>query len=104
MNMKTIISFRALAVTLLIALTVSYLLCIAADLLLGWTMYQAWAPLLPAFTWPLTFGGFLIGLLWLVGYSLYCAALIAIPYNYFIKRERSTSPNVYDETSPCHCK
>ncbi|MBU4224255.1 MAG: hypothetical protein KKC71_00335 [Chloroflexi bacterium] len=82
--MKATISFRALAVTLLIALVVSYLLCIAGDLLFGWTMYQAWAPLLPGFTWPLTAGGFLIGLLWLVGYSLYAAALIALPYNFLI--------------------
>ncbi len=84
--MKSRISFRALAVTLFIALTVSYALCIAGDLLLGWTMYQAWMPLLPGLTWPLTFGGFLIGLLWLVGYSLYIAALIALPYNYLATR------------------
>ena len=82
--MKATINFRALAVTLLIALVVSYLLCIAGDLLFGWTMYQAWASLLPGFTWPLTMSGFLIGLLWLVGYSLYAAALIAFPYNYLI--------------------
>ncbi len=82
--MKATISFRALAVTLLIALVVSYVLCIAGDLLFGWTMYQAWAPLLPGFTWPLTAGGFLIGLLWLVGYSLYAAVLIALPYNFLI--------------------
>lgn len=84
--MKSTISFRALTVTLLIALTISYLLCIAGDLLFGWTMYQAWQPLLPGFTWSLTIGGFLIGLLWLVGYSLYVAALIAFPYNYFVQR------------------
>jgi hypothetical protein len=84
--MKSKISFRALAITLLITLVVSYVLCIAGDLLFGWAMYQIWTPLLPGFTWPLTFEGFLIGLLWLVGYSLYVAALIAFPYNYFIRR------------------
>jgi hypothetical protein len=84
--MKSKISFRVLAVTLLIALVVSYVLCIVGDLLFGWTMYQVWAPLLPGFTWPLTFAGFLVGLIWLVGYSLYVAALIALPYNYFIRR------------------
>lgn len=82
--MKATISFRALLVTLLITLVVSYVLCIAGDLLFGWRMYQAWAPLLPGFTWPLTASGFLIGLLWLVGYSLYAAALIALPYNFLI--------------------
>ncbi len=87
--MKNTINFRALTITLFIAFVVSYLLCIAGDLLFGWTMYLAWAPLLPGFTWPLTIGGFLIGLLWLVGYSFYTAALIAFPYNYFVQRERT---------------
>jgi len=84
--MKSRIDFRALTITLLIASVVSYVLCIAGDLLFGWTMYQLWIPLLPGFAWLLTFGGFLIGLLWLVGYSLYLAALIAFPYNYFVQR------------------
>lgn len=87
--MKNGINFRALTITLLIAFAASYVLCIAGDLLFDWTMYQAWAPLLPGFTWPLAIGGFLIGLLWLVGYSLYAAALIAFPYNYFVRRERT---------------
>jgi len=87
--MKTTINFRALTITLFLALATSYLLCIAGDLLFGWTMYQAWAPLLPGFTWPMTFGGFVIGLLWLVVYSLYTVALIAFPYNYFVQRGRT---------------
>lgn len=85
--MKGTFSFRALTIALLIALVVSYVLCIAGDLLFGWTMYQAWMPILPGFNWPLTFGGFFIGLVWLVGYSIYMAALIALPYNYFVRRQ-----------------
>ncbi len=85
--MKATISFRALTIALLIALVVSYVLCIAGDLFFGWSMYQAWAPLLPGFSWPLTAGGFAIGLVWLVLYSLYIAALIALPYNYFVRRQ-----------------
>jgi hypothetical protein len=81
------LSFRATAITLLIVLVVSYVLCIAGDLLFGWTMYQAWMPLLPGFTWPLTVRGFLVGLLWLVGYSLYGVALIVLPYNYIVRRQ-----------------
>ena len=84
--MKSRIDFRAMTITLLFASVVSYVLCIAGDLLFGWTMYQLWIPLLPGFTWPLTAVGFLIGLLWLVGYSIYAAALISLPYNYFIRR------------------
>lgn len=83
------ISFRALALTLFIGLLVTYVLCIVADLLTGWMMHQAWAPLLPGFTWPLSLGGLLIGLLWLVFYSVYGAALIAFPYNYFAKGQKA---------------
>lgn len=50
-------------------------------------MFQVWAPLLPGFSWPLTAGGFLIGALWLVGYSVYFAALVVWPYNYFHRGE-----------------
>ncbi|HSM72712.1 MAG TPA: hypothetical protein VK851_14295 [Anaerolineales bacterium] len=85
--MKSRIDLGALTITLLFASVVSYVLCIAGDLLFGWTMYQLWIPLLPGFTWPLTAVGFLIGLLWLVGYSIYAAALVSLPYNYFIRRE-----------------
>lgn len=80
------LNIRALSITLFIALVVSYVLCIAGDLLFGWTMYRVWAPLLPGFTWPLSTGGFLIGLLWLVGYSVYFALLVAIPYNFLLRR------------------
>ena len=85
--MRTSLQFLPVATTLFVALTVSYLLCIAAGLLFGWTMYQVWLPLLPGFTWPLTAVGFLIGLLWMVGYSLYIAALIVFPYNYLTRRQ-----------------
>lgn len=85
--MRPLLSFRAVAITILAAAAISYILCILGDLLFGWTMYETWAPLLPGFAWPLTAGGFLIGLLWLVGYSLYGAALIVFPYNY-LTRER----------------
>ncbi|MFH1186512.1 MAG: hypothetical protein V1755_15990 [Chloroflexota bacterium] len=87
--MKATLSFRALALTLFIALTVSYLLCISADLLFGWPTLKALAPFLPGFTWPLTIGGFLIGLIWIAACSVYSAALIAWPYNYFVQRFRS---------------
>lgn len=80
------LSFRIVSLTLFFVLTTSYVLCILGDVLFGWTMYKVWAPLLPGFTWPLTTAGFLIGLLWLVGYSLYAAALLVLPYNYLMRR------------------
>jgi hypothetical protein len=77
--MKESLSFRTMATTLFVVLAVRYVLCIAAGLLFVWTMYQAWMPLLPGFSWPLTAKGFLVGLLWMVGYSLYGAALWVVP-------------------------
>jgi hypothetical protein len=91
MNKTLTLNFRAVTVSLFIALVVSYIICIVGDLLFGWTMYEVWAPLLPGFTWPLTLSGFSIGLLWLVGYSLYIAVLLVFPYNYFVKRQAPSS-------------
>jgi hypothetical protein len=88
--MKTL-SFRASVIGLLSALVASYLICIAGDLLFGWTMYQVWMPLLPGFTWPLTVSGFSIGLLWLVGYSLYLPIIFVLPYNFILKRSTQNS-------------
>ena len=78
--------FRPIAITIFIGLTVSYLLCIALAQLFSWQMVTVWASLLPGFTWPLTAVSFLIGLLWLVAYSLYIAALIVFPYNYLTRQ------------------
>ncbi|MFQ5410546.1 MAG: hypothetical protein ACE5FI_19220 [Anaerolineales bacterium] len=91
--MNTTLNFRAAAITLLIALAVSYVLCIAGGLLFGWTMYKVWMPLLPGFTWPVTVGGFLLGLLWLVGYSVYAAVLLVWPYNYLVQRQSAPPAN-----------
>ena len=85
--MRQKLDFKAFVIALFIAGLVSYLLCIAGDLLFGWTMYQVWSPLLPGFTWPLSPAGFFIGLIWLVLYSLYGAALIVWPHNLFARRE-----------------
>lgn len=85
--MKASLSFRAVTITLLLALVVSYVLCILGDIFFGWTMYETWMPLLPGFTWPLSASGFLIGLLWIVGYSLYGALLLVLPYNYLLRQQ-----------------
>lgn len=79
--------FRPLTITLFVALFVSCLLCIAAGILFGWTMYETWVPLLAGFPSTLTAVGFLIGLLWLVVYSLYGAALFVFPYNHLTWRK-----------------
>ncbi len=43
-------------------------------------------PLLPGFTWPLTLSGFVVGLLWLMGYSVYGALLLVLPYNALVEK------------------
>jgi hypothetical protein len=85
------LNLKIVSITFALALVFSYLLCIAGDLLFGWTMYETWMPLLPAFTWPLTTSGFVIGLLWLVGYGVYGAALLVLPYNYLYRRSLQVS-------------
>lgn len=87
--MSTRLNFRNVSLTIFIALLVSYLLCIISDLLFGWRMVQVWAPLLPGFTWPVSASGFLLGLIWLAGYSLYAAVVIVLPYNFLIRRQAS---------------
>lgn len=79
-------NFQVVAISLLVALTTSYVLCIAACSLFDWAMYEIWAPLLPGFVWPITAGGFIIGLLWLAIYSLYIPAIFVLPYNFLIQR------------------
>lgn len=81
------LSFRTVTLTLLIALGVSYLLCLAGDALLGWQMYRLWEMLLPGFTWPLTLGSFILGLVWVVAYSVYGALILVLPYNYLAHRQ-----------------
>lgn len=85
--MSAKLDFRAFSIALFITSLVSYILCIAGDLWLDWTMYQVWMPLMPGFTWPLTPSGFTIGLLWLIAYSFFGAALIVLPYNLFVRNE-----------------
>ncbi|HET6443868.1 MAG TPA: hypothetical protein VFI27_04740, partial [candidate division Zixibacteria bacterium] len=80
------ISFRPVVITFFVASVTSYVICILGGVLFDWTMYEIWAPLLPGFTWPLTTLGFFTGLIWLVGYSLYVAALLVLPYNYLMRR------------------
>lgn len=85
------LNFRAAVAGGFVALVVSYVLCILGDVLFGWTMYQAWMPLLPGFAWPLSAGGFFIGLVWLILYSFYLPIVFVLPYNYFIRKAESRS-------------
>lgn len=85
-NEKITLDLHATIATLLIILIVSYIICIIGGILFDWTMYKVWEPLLPGFVWPATLGGFLIGLIWIVGYNFYLGILIVFPYNYYVRR------------------
>ena len=89
--MKATLSFKTVGLALAFALAMSYVLCILGDLVLGWEMYRVWAPFLPGFAWPLTVGGFVIGLVESILYGFYAALIFVFPYNYLVQREPSTS-------------
>lgn len=83
------LSFWTAFKTLLTGLVASYVLCIVGDAVLGTAMYAAWAPLLPGFVWPVTAGGFLAGLAWLVVYAAYIPAVLLLPYRYFTREKQA---------------
>ena len=63
-------------------LAITYVLCVAYDLLFGQHMYEAWLKLLPGFTW-LSWTSFLLGLLETLLYGLYFGLVFVPLYNFF---------------------
>ena len=69
-------------------LAVTYLVCIAFDLIFpDYVMYRVWSGLLPGFVW-LTPGGFLVGLAEAFLYGWYAALIFGGLYNAFAARGR----------------
>ncbi len=98
MNLRRKIKYVAL--TIFIATSFTYILCIVGDLIFGWRMYEIWGPLLPGFEWPLTFGGLTIGLIWLAGYSIYTSAVLLAPYYLLTRKDikgRTAPENIYED-------
>ena len=72
-------------------LSISYVLCILGDVLLGHTMFRAWLAFFPGFIW-LTWSSFWFGLVQAFLYGVY-AALVFVPlYNFFCIRVSSAHP------------
>ena len=72
-------------------LSLTFVLCVLFDLWFpGWAMYQAWAPLLPGFTW-ISWGSFFIGLLESFAYGWYVVLLFVPIYNFFSRSRITTS-------------
>jgi len=61
----------------------TYILCVVFDLIFPqWAMYKMWEILLPGFTW-ISWGSFLVGLIGVIVYGFYVAAVFVPIYNYF---------------------
>jgi len=90
--MKQGLSLTAVGHATSLLLAISFVLCVAFDLLFpSHAMFQAWQGLLPGFTW-LSWGSFFLGLVEAYGYGWY-VALIWVPiYNVFaLRRGRFTA-------------
>ncbi|MEX1138688.1 MAG: DUF5676 family membrane protein [Bacteroidota bacterium] len=75
--------FKPVAGAVTIFGALSYVLCVVFDLIFPqWAMYQLWEILLPGFTW-ISWGSFFIGLVGIVVYGVYIAAVFVTVYNYF---------------------
>ena len=78
----------ALGWALSLFLVITYLVCVAFDLLFpGYAMYETWSGLLPGFVW-LTPAGFLIGLIESFLYGWYGALIFGGLYNALVSRGR----------------
>ncbi|HQS58768.1 MAG: hypothetical protein B7Y56_10695 [Gallionellales bacterium 35-53-114] len=87
--MKKSISLLAVAHASSLFLAITYMLCIAFDLLFPQhAMFEAWRKLLPGFEW-LSWKGFLIGLVESYGYGWYFALIWVPLYNVFAHRQES---------------
>lgn len=75
----------ALGMSLGIFLSVTYVLCVAFDLLFpGMAMYETWLRLLPGFTW-LSWPSFALGLVESFAYGWYAALVFAPLFNFFAR-------------------
>lgn len=76
----------AFGMSLGIFLSVTYVLCVAFDLLFpGMAMYETWLRLLPGFTW-LSWPSFALGLVESFAYGWYVALVFAPLFNFFARR------------------
>ena len=76
----------AFGMSLGIFLAITFVLCVAFDLIFpGMAMYQTWLKLLPGFTW-LSFPSFLLGVAESFAYGWYVALIFAPLFNFFATR------------------
>ena len=76
----------ALGMSLGLFLAITFVLCVAFDLLFpGLAMYQTWLKLLPGFTW-LSWPSFFLGLVESFAYGWYVALVFGPIYNFCVAR------------------
>ena len=77
------LDWKPLGFALGVFFVVSFILCVAFDLIFpGQAMYESWMRLLPGFTW-LTWGTFILGLIESFAYGFYIALVFCPLYNFF---------------------
>lgn len=77
------LKWKTVGVSLGLLLAISYILCVAYDLIFpGQTMYLAWIRLLPGFKW-ITWGSFFLGLVESFLYGVYFSLVFVPIYNFF---------------------
>ncbi len=74
--------WRSAGLAMVLFLSITYVLCVAYDLLFGQRMYEAWLKLLPGFTW-ISWGSFVLGLIETFAYGIYFGLVFVPLYNFF---------------------
>lgn len=86
--MRQGLSFSAVGHATSLLLAVSFVLCVAFDLLFpSQAMFRAWRDLLPGFEW-ISWGSFLLGLIESYAYGWYLALIWVPLYNVFSARQK----------------
>ncbi len=74
------LNWKTVGISVGLLLSISYILCVAYDLIFGQTMYRTWIGLLPGFEW-ITWGTFFLGLAESFFYGIYFALVFVPLYN-----------------------
>jgi hypothetical protein len=80
------LDWKTVGISVGLLLSISYVLCVAYDLIFGQTMYRTWMGLPPGFEW-ITWGTFFLGLAESFLYGIYVAHVFVPLYN--VLRDKS---------------
>lgn len=80
---KMRLDWKVLGFTMGSFVSLSYVLCVAYDIIFSQNMYEAWMKLLPGFVW-ISWGSFFLGLIETFFYGIYFGLIFAPLYNFFL--------------------